>query len=170
MKKFECQECYIAPCILDVGEDTNRLPKKCPYGVNGVIWREVKEAVTNCNQLPDWCKVGEWYYDKEIKQYLQIDSFDMAHKARWGQELKNGVIVQARKRPFNAEEMRGLVGKVIQDDIGNRKLINNYIVADNQVVVFCAYCNADKLMKTGYTIDGKPCYVLEHLENGVWVE
>jgi hypothetical protein len=169
MKKYKCSGCS-KPCFIQV-EDEADCPIWCAYAKGEITdWCEVEEVVTDCNQLPDWCKVGEWYYDKVIKQYLQIDSFDMAHKARWGQDLKNGVIVQARKRPFNAEEMRELVGKVIQDNIGNRSLINNYTNVDNQVTVFCAYCNADKLMKAGYTIDGKPCYKLEHLENGEWVE
>jgi hypothetical protein len=120
--------------------------------------------------LPDWCKVGEWYYDKVIKQYLQIDSFDMAHKARWGQDLKNGVFVQARKRPFNAEEMRNLLGKVVTNGT-DAFLICVYYGETNCVSAGSfAEFNAKSLIKNNFTVDGKPCYVLEHLENGEWVK
>ena len=78
---------------------------------------------------------------------------------------------EARKRPFNADEMKALVGKIAEDRLGNCSLITNYVVIDNQITMFSAYCDAEKLMKSGYTIDGKPCFKLEHLnDKGEWVK
>lgn len=167
MKKYKCSGCS-KPCFIQV-EDEADCPIWCAYAKGEITgWCKVEEVVTDCNQLPDWCKVGEWYYDKEIKQYLQFDSFDMAHKARWGQELKNGVIVQARKRPFNAEEMKALVGKVIEDG-DNALFVTVYYGKEECISAGCvADFDGSDLIRC--SCDGKPCYKLEHLENGEWVE
>jgi hypothetical protein len=182
MKKFECKECYIAPCILDVGEETNRLPKMCPYGVNGAIWHEAKaETTTKSSQLPDWCRVGEWvYYPEDMGHsvYLKISEIKggFVHAKEkddydpW--QISYNAICEyakpARKRPFNAEEMRGLVGKVIEDG-DNALFVSVYYGKEKCISAGCvADFDGDDLMRC--SCDGKPCYKLEHLENGGWVE
>lgn len=174
MKKFECKECYIAPCIINVGDDTNRLPGMCPYGVSGVIWHEVKEEtttncsqlVTDCNQLPHWYFAGEWMYDSVKREYAIVKKEESY--SWYIDNIANGRIKQARKRPFNADEMKALVGKVIEDG-DNALFVTVYYGKEECISAGCvADFDGSDLMRC--SCDGKPCYVLEHLENGEWVE
>lgn len=121
-------------------------------------------------RLPDWCKVGEWVYDKAINKYSQVATEDVTEGL---QEVRKiifkGEIVQARLRPFNADEMKALVGKVIEDKDGDCYLIYKYDATDNTVETSSCFVTDCYLLKD-YTLDGKPCGVLEHLENGEWVK
>jgi hypothetical protein len=130
-------------------------------------------------QLPDWCKVGEWVWDVEDSRYVKVISITdkvllrTKSKCTYYEELKDmaGNYKQARLRPYNAEEMRGLIGKVIetQKDIA---MVLGYSSERNKICVATInnYFSAETLLAVGATIDGKPCGVLEHLENGEWVE
>lgn len=163
----------MAPCILDVGEDTNRLPKMCPYGVNGTIWHEVKEAVTDCNQLPVWCKVGAIIYNTDNLTYFEVAKID--NSVIHGRCIESGIyeyeikhFAQARKRPYNAEEMRGLLGKVIVD--GESEFFVSAYYGEVKYLAAGLFCEFDAQSLMRCSCDGKPCYVLEHLENGEWVK
>lgn len=127
--------------------------------------------------LPDWCKVGEWVWLDPQKitganGYEKVTNVDGL-----GLMFESGLMVcfshrilQARLRPYNAEEMRGLVGKMVSTkrDCG---IITGYRGGeDNKVIVAWEDIrySAEDLLKINATIDGKPCGVLEHMENGEW--
>lgn len=130
-------------------------------------------------QLPDWCKIGKWVYSKDEKGYALVKSlctigvnllFADGHTLlqRSTSYIRNEC-VQARLRPFNADEMRGLVGKVIEWK-GDAFVVTAFSSERKLVVFDSIHHTADELIDSGYTIDGKPCGVFEHLENGEWVE
>lgn len=138
------------------------------------------QSVTDCNQLPDWCKVGEWVYSKDEKDYARVQSLctigvnlvfsnGSKHEQRSFAYIQNEC-VKARLRTYNAEEMRGLLGKVVGNEHGNIFLVTAFVAVDGgEVCVDGIVYNADNLLEC-YTIDGKPAGVFEHLENGEWVE
>lgn len=127
--------------------------------------------------LPDWCEVGEWVYNTVYKEYVQISDID-----EFEVSLKDGAYCsmgiksfledcrQARLRPYNAEEMKALVGKVITFTDGAVALCTAYSVQNNIVIIDNTSWKPDSLINVGYSINGKPCGVLEHLENGEWKE
>jgi hypothetical protein len=138
-----------------------------------LIERPAKEE----KALPDWCKVGAIGYCIDCGYFevkdMQADTITVKAIAS-GTEHCYSVIdamffKKARKRPFNAYEMRGLVGKVIRAGFVYY-LVHTYLEYKGGEVLIGNenHYNADGLM--GFTVDGKPCYVLEHLENGEWVE
>lgn len=151
---------------------------------NSLIERPVKE-----NKLPDWCKVGEWIWHPEDMaggRYLKIteirgggvyakekEDYDPDYLCF---DLVRKYSKQARLRPYNAEEMKALLGKVVTEKEHDyyaylvtaytAKLDGKNLVA---VAIDDAWVQAKDVLKL-YTIDNAPCGVLEHLENGEWVK
>lgn len=171
MKKFECKHCELQ-CVL-TPKATCFHPKFCPFaGGFESVWHEVKEeTTTESNQLPDWCKVGEWVYDKAINRYSQVAEEDVTKGLR---EICNyiskGEIVPAHKRQFNKKEMLDLVGKVLSDHSGEWRSLILWASAKEVTTHHSSY-SANTLMVDGYTIDDKPCFKLEHLDDKEeWVE
>lgn len=125
--------------------------------------------------LPDWCKVGEWVYLSN-EEYDKIESID-----DFGINLASGAIIKkkyipeeavsARLRPYNADELRGLVGKTIatKEDCA---IVTGYRGCENKIILTMEHnrYSAEELLKINATLNGKPCGKLEHLENGEWVE
>jgi hypothetical protein len=132
---------------------------------------KIKERPAKKSELPDWCKVGEWVFDKAINKYSQVAPEDITeHLQEVCKIIFKGEIVQARLRPYNAKEMMGLVGKVIcGNDTDFRAMIVYADGGTNRVETIHYDYDAEELARC-YNIDGKPCGVLEHLENGEWVE
>lgn len=145
---------------------------------DGIEEENKKEA------LPDWAKVGEWGYDTAREEYFEIvavtpfnvevayldDEFTMVI----GIPIFNADCVQARKRPFNAEEMKELIGKLYESSL-RKFIITGYDKEKNAIKVNELWFTAEELMNGKNAcnppmVDGKPCYVLEHLENGEWVK
>lgn len=126
-------------------------------------------------QLPDWCKVGEYVFDSQYGYGIVANSsatycnvkfcdFSAEYHPDLFSELK-----QARLRPYNADEMKALVGKVIctNDDKTFLVLVYSY----NTVLFGDILHTAEDLILDRYKFqDGKPCGKFEHLENGEWVE
>jgi hypothetical protein len=77
---------------------------------------------------------------------------------------------EARKRPFNAEEMKELVGKIAKTEDGDVTLITDYDWFIEKIYICGERLNSEELMNSTWRIDNNPCYKLEHLENGEWVE
>lgn len=127
-------------------------------------------------KLPDWCKEGEWVYLCN-GTYSRIVSINDCHV-----NLENGIsvgknsiheeMVSAILRPYNAEEMKALVGKVVKK--GQRLyLVTAYFEEQQSIIIgslSSALLNAELLIGNNITIDGKPCGVLEHFEEGEWVK
>lgn len=133
-------------------------------------------------KLPDWCKAAKWGYDTEREEYFEIVAvtpfnvevayLDGEFTMVIGIPIFNGDCVQARKRPFNAEEMKALVGKVIEKGPSMHLVIGFENVFENECMIHvnnCMYSGND-LIRHEYTIDGKLCCKFEHFENGKWVE
>lgn len=121
-------------------------------------------------KLPDWCKEGEWVFDTTINKYIKVSTDDIIkYSAKVCKYISDGEIVQARLRPYNAGEMKALVGKVIER-YSSAYLVISYAHDDFETTVYIEgkYLSADNLLRD-FTINGKPCGVLEHLENGEWV-
>jgi hypothetical protein len=127
-------------------------------------------------KLPEWCKQGEWIYTSS-EQYLKIEGIsidlqkiELSNGAIWSKQDIIDEAVPARLRLYNAEEMQGLIGKVVGNEHGNMFLITAFVAYDGgEVCADGVVYNADDLLET-YTINGSPCGVLEHLENGEWVK
>ena len=127
-------------------------------------------------RLPDWCKVGEWIYSAGGEhKYAKITSvrgdwiFTDVNGGYSANFINEGNVSQARLRPYYSEEMRELVGKLIYTAEGKVFLVMSY---QPDTVFFGEVLHtAEGLIQPGYTFpDGSPCGVLEHLEDGAWVE
>lgn len=151
--------------------------------------RRLSEQYNNApeeTKLPDWCKVGEWIWHPEDMaggRYLKIteirgggvyakekEDYDPDYLCF---DLVRKYSKQARLRPYNAEEMKALMGKVLERKDGDAFLVTAY--TPHLEKDLCAvdidnmWVTPDDVLKD-YTIDNAPAGVLEHLENGEWVE
>jgi hypothetical protein len=185
MKKYEClfPRCQRkVPCVLISDAESVYAPVRCPHTGEYTGWRiveEVKEeTVTDCNQLPDWCKVEAIGYDSKLHEYFKITQIDnntvmaklIESSSYCSYQYFNEFCSEARKRPFNEKEMRGLVGRVVETVDKDALLVTAYS-PDRDAVIFDSISHdAANLMHYPYTVDGKPCYVLEHLVDGEWVK
>lgn len=144
------------------------------------------EPVSECSQvpkievddrgvkMPEWCKVGEWCYcldDDGNDKYFKITQIkdNFIYGEDW--DIDYHFVKQARPRPYNAEEMRGLVGKVVDNDHGSTFLVTAF-VPDNGggVCIDGVVYNAEDL-RACFGVGSKTCEKLEHLnEKGEWVE
>jgi hypothetical protein len=134
---------------------------------NSLIERQAK--------LPDWCKAGEWVYLSNAK-YYKIEKVDS-----YGIILANGIVIKtddihaeavaARLRPYNDEEMKALMGKVIKKGPSMHIVTGFENVFGNECMVHVNGClyGANDLLRQ-FTINNKPAGILEHLENGEWVQ
>lgn len=129
-------------------------------------------------KLPDWCKVGEWvwldpqkiYGPAGYKKIKNIDGLELTFAdgccIYFSHKIK-----QARLRPYNDDEMKALVGKPITMLDGAVCLCSVYSKRDKSVILDSVHWDAQELLNSGYTLDGKPCGKLEHLnDKGEWVE
>jgi hypothetical protein len=183
MKKFECTSCTHRKCTCELEDTLCSPPQNCINKYVSFIpnWHEVEEkTTTKSSRFPDWVKECAIGYDNEQERYFEVTNIDK----KWVdiEYLDDGIgatcdysdiqkCSEARKRPFNAEEMRGLVGKVIKTpkDIA---MVLGYSGERNKVCVATMnnYFTAEALLAVGATLNGNPCGKLEHLENGECVE
>lgn len=178
MTKYRCTRCDVYdPCFYDSGK-TNTEPIKCPLVEgNKPHWEPIRNEDYGKPPIPDWVKVGEWIWSNEDQRYLKVlqttDKVLLSTMSGFTYyedfiDIKRHY-KEAHIRPYNAEEMKALVGKVIDRD-GDRGLVLFYEDHTNKVYIMGAWFTADIVMKR-YTINGLPCGVLEHLnEEGKWVE
>ena len=127
--------------------------------------------------FPEWCKVGEWVYspcgcDPNKGSYFKITQIDDVCIIGENDACYVDNAVRARLRPYNPEEMKALVGKVVMWDDYKKSFLIIGSSCEDLPMVFFGGCDhtAHDLQVGRYLIDGKPCGVLEHLENGEWVE
>lgn len=183
MTKWICNECKFGGQVCKC-ETTLYAPVFCVFHKEKQTdWRidntdlntATIESVETKTTLPDWCKVGEWvciynHYKKEWEYFKVNETKGNYISSDNGLKFSFCDLMQARIRPYNAKEMRGLVGKVLEWG-NNSELVISYNEAEVEVYVDRMWCTAEYLMDNEYTIDGKPCGVLEHLnDNGEWVE
>lgn len=182
MTKWKCDRagatCF-KPCYAECeGEDC--APDKCLFSAFRIpTWERVPdEPEQNQKQkqettLPDWCKVGAWVYSIPAQKYdkiIAVQYFRIVTREEMkytGDYINDGNVVQARLRPYNAEEMKALVGKVLEHD-GNASLVIVYL-GNGLLRVGTKWVSAERLIEEGYTIDGKPCGKFEHInDSGEW--
>lgn len=139
---------------------------------HSLIERPVKET-----KLPDWCKVGAWGYYIPITEYCKIEQIGTSFMLRFTDGDSTAIplkdvcnLAQARLRPYNADEMKALVGKVIKVSNGSAGICTSYSAAWNEIKFDDDYWAPEEFMGDRFSIDGKPAGVLEHLENGEWVK
>ncbi|MBO5681798.1 MAG: hypothetical protein J6T08_08820 [Lentisphaeria bacterium] len=178
MTKWKCDRanamCF-KPCYAEI-EGYEGMPLKCLFGdARTPKWERVPEESEQKSEttLPDWCKVGEWVYSIPAQKYDKIIAIQdfriVTREMKYTDDyIDDGNVVQARLRPYNAKEMRGLVGKVLEHD-GNASLVIVYL-GNGLLRVGTKWVSAERLIEDGYTIDGKPCGKFEHLEDGEWKE
>jgi hypothetical protein len=127
--------------------------------------------------FPEWCKVGEWVYspfgcDPTRGTYFKITKIDDICIFGENDVCHVDYAVRARLRPYNSEEMKALVGKVIEKGPSLPMVTGFENVFDNECMVHANGClyNANNLLQR-FTVNGSPCGVLEHLnENLEWEE
>lgn len=130
------------------------------------------QDTTQDEQLSDCFKVGEWvaYYEGKGYKYFKIAKIELNRLyCEDGKFCLMCDVGAARLRPYNPEEMKSLVGKVIEYN-GVAYLVTMYDSQTNDVLIGNGDLLSETTLKMYYTIDGKPCGKLEHLENGEWVE
>lgn len=172
------EEWLVDMCI--VGTNRNITGNFDPTGwQNSLIERPVKET-----KLPDWCKVGEYVFHDVDEKYYKVESVQdytietttvVGRSTRLqDQETFCNNYVQARLRPYNADEMRRLVGEVVSYTDKSRYFLISCadFCTDTPHIYFGeTWHTAEEINKPSlYQLDNKPCGKLEHLENGEWVE
>lgn len=133
--------------------------------------------------LPDWCKVGKWVYaiclESGTGDFFKIREIrteaDIILKVGEGETdwlLFGNHIFPARLRPFNADEMKALVGKVLTSNSRSTpfSFLVVYAEGDGSFIESYRFKYTAKELKDYFTIGNTPCGVLEHFENGEWVE
>lgn len=180
MKIFECRNTKCrCKCQLKIAKD-RKAPNICLYTGYNTHWAERfketlqdKQPATDCNQLPDRYKVGELvaYYTGKGYKYFKIAKIEL--NRLYSEDGKFSLMCdvgKARLRPYKADEMKALVGKVIEDKDGDCYLIYKYDATENTVETSSFIVDAEALLRD-CSVDGKNAGVLEHLnENGEWVE
>ena len=136
------------------------------------IAEEEEKAEVKAEELPSWCKVGEVvYYNDSYYTIVEMNG-QYEVKITDGVEdewVKTSNVQEARLRPFNKSEMLKLLGKVVENkETKNVFLIHS--VTDSKIGIGQVFIKKEVLLKSHTFIDGSPCGVYEHLENGEWVE
>lgn len=165
-----------------------RLPDDCKIANIGIFdasdWENSLIKRPPKEDLPDWVKVDNlgWHQDTGYFKIIDVDDIEKrVHIQQMdGQTEKycsfNTACTEAkyaRTRPFNEKEMKALVGKVIKNGPGMHLVIGCDNVLENEWVIYVKDCmfSGNDLMRHEYTLDGKPCYFLEHLnDKGEWVK
>lgn len=144
---------------------------------NSLIGRPVKS-------LPDWCKVGEWVctpdYCKKRYEYFKISKIlngEIIVSAN-GFEYNLSDLRQARLRPWTFAEAPAVLkvkGKKNNDiaylEFYNSDWKTNWVYCMRGYGERNSYIVGMEVFAENYTqLDGSPCGVLEHFENGEWVK
>lgn len=132
------------------------------------------------DKLPDWCKPGAWmWYPEKTKTGIYLKITDIADDRVFARNKNEQIAFlfdafsknakQARLRPYDAEEMKALVGKVVCGSEGKLFLVLLY---SPNTVYFGKFSHTpeDLTLDIYKFPDGSPCGCLEHLENGDWVK
>lgn len=190
MTTWKCnkKECELAPCKIEM--DFKKVPKCCPAMIGFFSeWKKITdEPETKCNQVPEWVTIGEWFFFassnfKKDHRYLKIT--ESKHGGVSAKEKNNNgpcwfsfgtlkkFAMPARLRPWTAREA---IGKVIcwEGDYSHQENIAIINAVDAEGFVqgdLIGNIDLQGLTTSSfYQPDGNPCGVLEHLENGEWVQ
>ncbi len=177
MKKFECNGCK-NHCVVTTNDDC------CPVICHLVYedWHEVKEESAE-NESPEkallyWVKKGaigynhkqQWYFEvtKVTGVWVDIKYLDTGRGATYSYP-EIWECSEAKKRPFYDKEMQKLVGRIFTNAAGDVSIATDFDGQTNTLYIRGAWFNRKVLADSAWLLDGKPCYVLEHLVDGEWV-
>lgn len=163
-------------------KSVENIPPTMPYDQYKLITEInfLKNKKSELAVFPEWCKVGEWVYspcgcDPTKGTYFKVTQIDDVCIIGENNACHVDNAVRARLRPYNSEEMKALVGKVIEHC--NARFLVTSALYDDQGTNLPAIIRVDQNpisahnLLNGYTLDGQPCGVLEHLnENLEWEE
>lgn len=182
MRKFECKRCGIRICTAEY-QSGSGIPMKCTALFERdcrAAWQEVKEEERPAKALPNWVKERAPGYDNEQKRYFEVKNvgekwIDIEYVDDGNDATCDYSDIQkcseARKRQFTDKEMRGLVGKVFTTSNGDVSIAADYDNYMKSICICFEWFNNEELANSIWQLEGKPCYVLEHLtEKGEWVE
>ena len=181
MTKYECRCAANSPCRCVIECSPGIAPFRCCLtGESSCNWRRVGDQKP---ELPKWCKVGAWVWHGPFdginfeQPYFKIERID--GELVYEKSHNNGFPVhytylkQARLRPWTYKEA---IGKTVfwKGDYDYQENAGMIVGADTDGD-FSLYTvgpvTAEELTKEiYYQPDGSPCGVLEHYENGEWVE
>lgn len=170
--KFEGEDYGCWSCSYSKYKHINNTVFDASDWENSLIERPKKQE-----QLPDWVCEGALAWDKQAEEYVHVVSvtdhevqFDGGTYCTVAPEHVAESYDQAFERPFNEQEMRALVGKVLLHKASrNASLVTGFTPAteinglsDCTVYVFGRDYTDGDLMRD-CLIDGNPCKVYEHL-------
>lgn len=167
---------YICECLDGARKCTHETPgflapTLCCVRANATCnWRAVEDQKP---EHPDWIKAGAWCYIHSggigTGKYQKIQSVHSGFvQTEYLVPIVN--ISEARLRPWNDDELKSKVGKVFEDDVKNPTLCFRY-QRDNKTLHFAGkIMSAESLAESDWKLDGSPCGVFEHYEQGEWVK
>ena len=186
MTKYECRCAANSPCRCVIECSPGIAPFRCCLtGNHSCNWRRVEdqEVEASARIIPEWCRTGAWVWFKGDKDtgydpgYFKIER--TVGELAYGKSYNNGFPVHytylkpARLRPWTYKEA---IGKIVfwKGDYDYQENAAMLVGADTDGD-FSLYTvgpvTAEELTKEiYYQSDGSPCGVLEHYENGEWVE
>lgn len=171
---------YICECLDGAGKCTHETPSfsaptlYCVRAHATCHWRAAEEQKP---ELPEWCKIGAWVWNDEIG-YGKIEQeprtgellvfFGGGTRAFEAERYK-----EARLRPWTYEEAPETLKAI--DKYEPDRIVCLFLASRNKHSVQYTtlpawYIDVKILMDKYLQLDGSPCGVLEHYENGEWVE
>lgn len=161
-------------------KSVENIPPTMPYDRYKLITEInfLKNKKSELAVFPEWCKVGEWVYspcgcDPNKGTYFQVTQIDDVCIIGENNACHVDNAVRARLRPYNAEEMNALIGKVLTSNSRSTpfSFLVVYAEGDGSFIESYRHKYTAEELKDHFTIDGRLCGVLEHLnENLEWVE
>ena len=127
--------------------------------------------------LPEWCKVGAWcydYIDNDFAKVVAINPLELEYRNGDARGLDSDYrISEARVRPWTIDEIKPLLPLVVADRAARSNFHSVIFAASDRFVwLGASYGGIEySALLAGFDkLDGSPCGVLEHLENGEWVK
>ena len=177
MTKYIC-ECDKGKTHRCTHESDGKAPVVCCVdGDESCNWRAVEEQKP---ELPDWCKVGAWVWHGSVdgiafeQPYFKIER--TVGELAYGKSHNNGIPVHytylkpARLRPWNDDELKSKVGKVFEMGNGDLTLCLGYQRDIADLIFVGKLMSAQSFAESDWKLDGSPCGVFEHYEQGEWVK
>ena len=141
-----------------VEQESVQLPKMTANVFDSSDWKN--SLIKRPAKLPDWCKVGAIGFEDEYFKIIKINdkSCDVQYLDPHMQDEDGNIggitfdclrqCHEARLRPYNADEMRGLVGKAIERH-SSAYLVISYAHDDLETTVYIEgkYLSADNLLR-----------------------
>ena len=173
--------CKSAYWEYDYHQPASRYEHRCEIGrFDASDWRN--SLIERPCKLPDWCMVDNicWHkrcgyftvtYIDDVSKRVDIRQVEDRSKGYLSFHTVCNEVVQARFRPYKANELKAMVGKSITLRDGSVCLCTAWSEQYNHIILDNKGWTAEKLLNAGYAIGDKPCGVFEHLnEKGEWVE